>query len=522
MIINFKSSVSSLEAVPANSIPEKILKDKLSISKKSYSKYGYRMGEPTKYWRSKNNTIFLPRNFLELEGIAVADRTDEKERGEDFEGSISFSKGLRDYQKKFIDENPELYEDRDTIIEAGCGSGKTVMSLYLIWSFGKKAVVLVPTNFLATQYRKRAEEFLDGAKIYQASPKMKGGEWRGNDIVIISYELFKVRSFDSEFYRTFGHFVIDEGHRIGSDQYENIIPRFHCSKRTMLTATFRREDGSHEILKYHFGELIKMPPVNPRVNVYVLKTNLEYGCLISLKKIKAESIKAQLSLAEKMSGEISYIFRDGILELDYEEIKSLNARSFAFKLNKSEAKILQSWMKKCTSWEKSPQYSTLDSFISTDSVRNSKVIVTILSLVREGRKVLVLGKRKDQLKKLDSRLSKVGIKTLLVTGDTIKELQENDTMDKEAGKSDVVIGIDKLAKEGMDVDALDTLLLIHPIGDTEQALGRVARIKEGKNQPEAFYMLDNSMAYLNLFRKSKKFISRNGELINQLTLSDLK
>jgi len=425
----------------------------------------------------------------------------------------TFTKSLRDYQGEFIANHMESIKQHDDIVvEAGCGSGKTVLSLYLLTLRKRKTIVLVPTNFLADQYDNRARNFLSGVTIVRARPTKKI-EWEKADILIISYELYKSRKFEEAFYYHFGHIIIDEGHRLGADTHEETTARFHAKYRTMLTATFRREDGGEKILTHHFQAQLGMPRVNPDVIVHPTRTGIHVGDLISLRKFSGEKMEAIIDVLEYLDKrhDIYYQIVDGILEINLIQDNWKRIYVMEMMLTPKRKAALNTIIKGAKAYQTNPQYSTLDSYVANLKSRNSEIIRLTLQALKRGRKILILGKRKAQLYNLQKTLAKNGVKTLVIVSETLKALQKENKVDEATAKAEVVLGIDKLAKEGMDVDTLDTLILIHPVGDVEQAMGRVARIKPGKKEPIMLYLVDDTHPYKMLYKKSQKFIPYAGK-----------
>ena len=76
--------------------------------------------------------------------------------------------------------------------------------------------------------------------------------------------------------------------------------------------------------------------------------------------------------------------------------------------------------------------------------------------------ILVLSSRLQQLEALDGKLAK---KSGVLKG-KIKDKEYSKYLREEA---QVVLGIDKLAKEGMDIPRLDTLVFLTSYRDIEQA-----------------------------------------------------
>ena len=55
-----------------------------------------------------------------------------------------------------------------------------------------------------------------------------------------------------------------------------------------------------------------------------------------------------------------------------------------------------------------------------------------------------------------------------------------DYVERVYNESNLILGINKLAEEGMDVPKFDTLIYLHLIKDVEQSIGRILREYDGK------------------------------------------
>jgi len=512
----------SLMAVPKGSVDVKTLEKDLSVKELGFTNKGRKSLGIKPLWREDSERFYLPRNYLRNKGIKIKEFRDLTKEGTECPKMV-FKAKLRDYQEEFFRQHDRLFTDTDVVIEAGCGSGKTVMSIYMVCKRAVKTIVLVPTNFLADQYYDRCVEFVDGAKVSRATTKKI--DWEDADILILSYELFKVRKFTKEFFEEFGHFVIDEGHRVGADGHEKITAMMPAKYRTMLTATFRREDGTMEIIEHHFSFRAKMKKVNPDVLVFPLNIGKKYGTIVSFKKnFEKEKSKSELLEALKVMEDVGVsMLRKGH---NVEFLEPMEVQKCFFKINhnvlsKKTSNIIDSIIYKVGLATKNPQYAAVDSYVSMDKVRNVKLAKFCRDLVvRDGRRVLILGKRLDQLNYFDSYLKNCGIVSQVLNRETNAALRKAKKLEKTIGEAQVIVGIDKLAKEGMDVDKLDTLVLLTPIGDTEQAFGRVSRILKGKKKPYAFYPYDQCTPYQQIFKKSQKFIPINGRIQKEIYLDD--
>ncbi|PWL77231.1 MAG: hypothetical protein DBY24_09380, partial [Prevotellaceae bacterium] len=86
----------------------------------------------------------------------------------------------------------------------------------------------------------------------------------------------------------------------------------------------------------------------------------------------------------------------------------------------------------------------------------------------------------------------------------------------------LVFGVTQLAKEGLDIPRLDTLIIHLPLKDTEQAIGRISREFSGKKPPVALYLLDKCPYTYGVFRAAQKTIAINAEYRGATTIPELK
>jgi superfamily II DNA or RNA helicase len=105
--------------------------------------------------------------------------------------------------------------------------------------------------------------------------------------------------------------------------------------------------------------------------------------------------------------------------------------------------------------------------------------------VLAGRKVLVLSKRINHLNRLEAlfhrewRENKRG--PSVSSGYYIGGMTEDERY--RSSLCQIVWATAQFASEGLDIPALDTLFLVTPLGDVEQATGRILRPYEGKKEP---------------------------------------
>ena len=170
-------------------------------------------------------------------------------------------------------------------------------------------------------------------------------------------------------------------------------------------------------------------------------------------------------------------------------------------------------------------------------VRNKLILDIIEKIIKlENRQLLVLSNRRNHLNYLKNEIDKLQI---MIKDNSINDDNENDDNSdklrvittgfyvggaqskkkdkelKESESKDVIFGTYEMAREGLDIPSLNSLLLASPVSDVEQAVGRILRKKSeiiplivdiGDN-----FSLFNSMSYkrLNLYKKNEFLVSTN-------------
>lgn len=123
-------------------------------------------------------------------------------------------------------------------------------------------------------------------------------------------------------------------------------------------------------------------------------------------------------------------------------------------------------------------------FMCTNTLRNKLIIEQVIEAVKAGRKCLVLSERLKHLSDLEFDLIKMwpSSEGPAPTMDHYVGGREDEELDK-AAKAQVIFATVQFASEGLDIPAIDTLFLTTPIGDAEQAVGRILRPHPDKKPP---------------------------------------
>ena len=146
--------------------------------------------------------------------------------------------------------------------------------------------------------------------------------------------------------------------------------------------------------------------------------------------------------------------------------------------------------------------------------RNNLIVQTAEDALADGRRVLVLSDRREHCFYLQNRL---GSKAKLYVGG----MKEKDL--EESAKSPIVIATFQLAHEGLDIPALDTVILATPKSDIKQSIGRIMRETAGKlNDPLIFDIADSWSVFFAMYRKRLKVYREGGFELSSEATEDAK
>ena len=211
-------------------------------------------------YRENDAKIYIPR-FYGIERYGIPDKSD-LQSGDPI--SVPFAKELRDYQNDIVDTYIKHVSNGSCggssgscgggILEVFCGAGKTVLSLKIISMIGLKTLILVHKEFLMNQWIERIEEFLPTARV----GKIQGPTFdiEDKDIVIGMIQTMFCREFPVGTFDSFGLTIIDEVHRIGSEEFSKTLLKTITPYMLGISATVDRKDGLTKILHMFIGPKI--------------------------------------------------------------------------------------------------------------------------------------------------------------------------------------------------------------------------------------------------------------------------
>jgi superfamily II DNA or RNA helicase len=153
----------------------------------------------------------------------------------------------RDYQR---DALTSLLRKNQGVFVSPPGSGKTVVGIELILQRRQRALVLVHTLDLLTQWQDRVRQFTD---IEPGIIQRDRFDVRGITIGMVQA---LTRPLDEEFTHQFGLVLLDESHHASAATFQQLVDQFPAKYRYGLTATPERQDGLAFIMTAVMGRIL--------------------------------------------------------------------------------------------------------------------------------------------------------------------------------------------------------------------------------------------------------------------------
>jgi superfamily II DNA or RNA helicase len=130
----------------------------------------------------------------------------------------------------------------------------TIMALNIISLLKKKTIIIVHKEFLMNQWIERIADFLPGARVGKIQGQVFDID--NKDIVIGMIQTLYDRDFPPNAFSSFGLTIIDEVHRIGSEQFSKTLLRVITPFMLGISATVDRKDGLTRVLNMFIGDKI--------------------------------------------------------------------------------------------------------------------------------------------------------------------------------------------------------------------------------------------------------------------------
>jgi len=154
---------------------------------------------------------------------------------------------LRPYQEEAV---AAVLAHSFGVLEAGTGSGKTVMALAVIARRRQPTLILVHSKELMHQWQQRIEQFLGMEAGLAGDGRF---DIRPVTVAIVNTAKKHLAILPARF----GQIVVDECHRVPASLFTDVVSAFDCRYMLGLSATaFRREDGMTRLIHIAMGDRV--------------------------------------------------------------------------------------------------------------------------------------------------------------------------------------------------------------------------------------------------------------------------
>lgn len=332
----------------------------------------------------------------------------------------------------------------------------TVWSAALISKVPVPALVLVNNQVLMDQWKEAFHTFLPEAKVGILQQDSEVFEGTSICLAMVQTVWSKRESLGEAFWKWPGLVLTDEAHMYGAEKWSQILPRFGARYRLGVTATLRRKDGMAPIFDWHIGDVLhraRVEKVQPRAKM------VRTGFMIpSSSSVNPAMVTENVAL----------------------------------------------------------------SYMVQDEERNRLIVDLVKRAVISGRYVLVLTKRRAHVDILHELLKaalpcvlplrdkaaarKAALGDLDAQRALFQKAREEGPQRPVVGKcvggvkgdeleavksAQVIVATSQYVATGFNVERLDTLLLVAPMVDVEQAVGRIMREHPEKEEPVVIDLVDD-------------------------------
>jgi superfamily II DNA or RNA helicase len=266
----------------------------------------------------------------------------------------------------------------------------------------------------------------------------------GKQIVIGMLQSIAKDKYDTNIFKDFGLVIFDEAHHAPSKYFSQALPIISCKKTLGLSATPKRSDKLEKILYWYFGPIM-----------YKLDNISNDKVLVNIYQYKLEHEKFR-----------EYKLRTG----DVNRAKTINK-------------------------------------LTTIGRRNKFIVNIIREIIEPKRKLIVLSDRVEHLKLLKERLDKYNTEEQTITTSFYIGGMKMEKL-KISEEAQVIFATYSMAAEALDIPELNTLFMVTPRREIEQAVGRILRKIDPMTRPIIFDFIDQMPAFINQGRHRKQFYKK--------------
>ena len=442
-----------------------------------YSKWGKtKVPKHLFYYTQLKSAIIVPRGY----NIPFEHSISEDTRIESTVPYPPFKLTLRDTQKEAV---KHYLEDTDKgLIVLPTGKGKSILGMNLAHRLKQRTLVIVHKDDLVDGWTQDSKIcFGDDFKVGIFKAKRREV---GDQITIATIQTLNRISPEQleEFQKNFGMVIIDECHHISSSSFD-LLHKFSACYKIGLSATPERSDGLTEVMYYHLGDCAFKYEADSNdedilpVNVIVRPISIDVP--MYAKHIKGT--KYELATEDDIKSHNPKLKKVGDIPFEYRP---------------------------------RVPYFNVDNEVLTHPVYATRITQDIVKEYEKGRSCVCFFSQKKHIELYQQLLESHGVpkdQILLYYGDS-KDSKEEMKKRAESRQALITLATYSIATEGTNVKAWEVAFLVSSINNeknTEQAVGRVRRSKEGKINPVLVYdyMLPNvySIGTKHYYTRQKRY-----------------
>lgn len=436
-----------LFVVPVNAVRDKMLAERKRWDPTATAD----ADDGFKVYRENAAKLYLPP-FYGIATFGAPVTNDLKTRGDPID--LLFHGSLRAPQEAVAEKTvAHLDAYGGGILQLRCGFGKTIIALNLFARLGVKVLVLVHKEFLMNQWRERIAEFLPDARVGTLQAKVCDVDDR--DIVIGMLQSVAVGKYPESTYDGFGMCCFDECHHLGAAVFSRAMDIGRTRYMLGLSATPDRKDGLRKVFDWQLGDVICKVESKVTQHVYV-----------EVHKYADPDVHPGPTGAP--------VFPVNGRPTMYREQPSFRAKLLAF--------------------------------VVESVPRLDELLAVVFGYAADpNRRVLVLSERRKHLEAIGARLTEAKVEHGYYWGGAKQSALE------EAATKQVLLGTYHMASEGMDVPALNTVVLASPKSDVKQSVGRILRKTDHPVVPTVVDFVDATLpCFARQLNVRKRFYQASG------------
>jgi superfamily II DNA or RNA helicase len=167
-----------------------------------------------------------------------------------------------------------------------------------------------------------------------------------------------------------------------------------------------------------------------------------------------------------------------------------------------------------------PDYVNMTTELSTAPDRHRMLCAVLWSIWHRGDRVtLVLSHRREQLDHLARDLQEHGVPAGDV-GFYVGGMKQ-EALDSTATSANIMLATYHIAKQGLDIPRLNTLVMATPMKEVEQSVGRVTRLSGLSLTPWVIDVCDELPCFVRMFEYRKTLYDRKGFDVSEGSWEDL-